>query len=143
MIKDIMIFDLDGTLSLAGDRLKYLQRKPKDWDKFYERCGEDLPNESIVKICQVLYYSYKVMILTGRKESVRSITEKWLDDNEIPYCELLMRPDYDYREDSIVKPELLGHFGERVIAIFEDRDRMVTRWRELGYTCLQVQKGDY
>ena len=65
---------------------------------------------------------------------------------EFPDNRLLMRKDGDFRHDSIVKPELIENswFDSNIIAfILEDRDSMVNEWRELGFTCLQVAKGDF
>ena len=58
-----------------------------------------------------------------------------------------MRKNGDFRHDTIVKPELvansslLDHVG--IYFIMEDRDSMCKKWRELGYTCLQVANGDF
>lgn len=56
----------------------------------------------------------------------------------------------DTRHDTVVKPELLEKaFKEdridksKVLCILEDRNSMVRKWRELGYTCLQVAEGDF
>ena len=60
--------------------------------------------------------------------------------------ELLMREDDDYRDDSIVKPELLDKAGiklDDILCVFEDRNRMVKKWRELGLTCVQVNEGNF
>ena len=32
-----VVVDIDGTLSKVGERLKYLQQDPPDWDRFYRR----------------------------------------------------------------------------------------------------------
>jgi hypothetical protein len=64
----------------------------------------------------------------------------WYDTN------LLMRPRGDRRDDPTVKPELLvarGIVPENTAFILEDRNRMVKRWRELGFTCWQVAEGDF
>ncbi len=34
----MMIFDLDGTLSLVKDRKKYIKQAKPDWDKFFKSC---------------------------------------------------------------------------------------------------------
>ena len=73
------VFDLDGTLSTVGDRLKYLQQDPKDWDSFYEACGEDEVNLPVFDIYQKLHaFGNPVSIITGRRESVRMKTLDWL-----------------------------------------------------------------
>ena len=33
--------------------------------------------------------------------------------------------------------------GERLIAVFEDRDRVVAMWRDAGVPCFQVAPGDF
>ena len=50
----------------------------------------------------------------------------------------------------VVKPDLLEYIltqlqlkKEDVHFILEDRDSMVQKWRELGYTCLQVREGNF
>jgi hypothetical protein len=79
---------------------------------------------------------------------VRSKTQQWLFWNVIAVNErdILMRKDGDWRHDTEVKPELLAKAGitpDDVYLILEDRDSMVTKWRELGYRCLQVADGKF
>ena len=141
----MIIFDLDGTLSIVGDRLKYLQGPKKDWDSFYEACGEDEVNFTIAKIFRELRYGNLVNIVTGRRESTREKTLNWLNKNgmRIPSSYLHMRKDGDYRHDTIVKPELVKDFIGEIEMVFEDRASMVNKWRELGLTVLQVAEGDF
>lgn len=147
MQKDIIVFDIDGTLSLVGDRKECLQRTPKDWDEFYARCGEDEVNPDIMWLARKLVREECIIIfVTGRREGCRRTTEAWLE-NAFGFCfqaeALLMRPDGDYRHDTIVKPELVAPFMDRIQMVFEDRDSMVKKWRELGITCLQVADGSF
>ena len=139
-----IVFDIDGTLSLVGDRVKHLSETPPNWDRFYERCGEDEPNWPILNVLDGHNaIEDAVILLTGRRESVRSETEDWLDIHQIRYRKLLMRPDGDTRHDTIVKPELLEKAGIVPDLIFEDRNSMVQHWRKLGFTCCQVAEGDF
>ena len=152
MNKDIVICDIDGTISQVGERLRYLQETPPDWDSFYEDCFDDEP---IVEMCLLVRSlrkaGYNIIFCTGRRDSVRDRTEAWIkryvsEDFTIP--RILMRPTADHRHDTEVKPELLQrHLTEaerqRIAFILEDRDSMVEKWRELGYRCLQVAKGDF
>jgi len=142
------IFDLDGTLTIVGDRLKYLNRKPKDWDAFYEACGEDKPNEPVIAVFKAIYdwCGHDVKIVTGRRESTRWKTIEWLEDNTGIAFEsdsLIMRPDDDHRHDTILKPEMVADFIPQIEMVFEDRDSMVKAWRELGITCCQVAEGNF
>ena len=148
MKKHIIVFDLDGTLSIVGDRIKYLQQTPKDWDSFNCSCGDDKPNLPAVIVFFALwagFEEYKMKIVTGRSEEVRLVTEKWLNKNNIFVfdSDIHMRKAGDRRPDTIVKPELIEEFKDEIFMIFDDRTAMVRKWRELGYTCLQVADGDY
>ena len=141
----VVVFDIDGTLSIVGDRLKYLQSSPPDWDAFYDACGTDTCNEPIWAIWRAMQRNYTIRFVTGRRESCREDTLKWMKANLIQ-CrdhQLLMRKDGDKRHDTEVKPELVENFKGDILIIFEDRASMVKKWRELGYTCAQVAEGDF
>lgn len=146
-----IIVDIDGTIAKIGDRLKYLQQENKDWDSFYEHCDEDTPIEDIITLVEDLWFNggYDIVFCTGRRESVRHKTINWIDKyfpvSNMEY-DLLMRKDNDWRHDTEVKPELLQKANittEDVFIILEDRTSMVNKWRELGFTCLQVASGDF
>ena len=146
-MKNIVVVDIDGTIAKVGDRLKYLQQEKKDWDAFYEHCDEDEPIKDMLALVYELYRSYfYIVFCTGRRESVRAKTQAWLGKHlGIKYI-LLMRPDGDFRHDTMVKPELLSQRNitpDRVLCVLEDRDSMVAKWRELGYRCLQVAEGKF
>lgn len=150
--KDIIICDIDGTISVVGDRLKYLQHKPVDWDSFYNDCFEDEPINEICSLVESMFsVGYKIVFLTGRRESVEAKTREWLDKHlpRLNGCyTLLMRPNGDHRHDVEVKPEKLCKSLsqaelERIAFILEDLNSMVDKWRELGYRCLHVAEGDF
>ena len=149
--KKIVIVDIDGTISKVGDRIKYLQQEPKDWDSFYDDCFEDEP---IIEICDLVYnlylQDYKLIFCTGRRESCREKTLKWINKHFEPeiskFSSLLMRPNKDHRHDTILKPELLINADielNSIAFVLEDRDSMVEKWREMGLICLQVAKGNF
>ena len=141
----IIVFDIDGTLSIVGDRLKYLQLSPPDWDAFYGACGLDKCNEPIWAVWKAMSRNYTIRFVTGRRESCRDDTIEWMRKHSIvcnPH-QLLMRADGDKRHDTEVKPELIKDFKNDILMIFEDRNSMVKKWRELGITCCQVADGDF
>lgn len=150
--KNTVIFDIDGTLADCSHRLHHIQKDPADWDGFYEACENDEPITPIIEIAQTMWDvgGYEIVMLTGRREQVREKTEAWLNKHGMGLPLVLMRPDGDKRPDEVVKPEILMKWLERtgrskdsIRLIFEDRDRMVKKWRELGFTCLQVADGSY
>ena len=148
LIMKAVIFDIDGTLSIVGDRVQYLQQVPKNWDGFYAACDKDLPNMPIVELAKAIlanadYNKYAFFIVTGRREALRRKTIVWLESLDLEWDELLMRPDGDFRHDIIVKPELLSSFDIDDAIVFEDRASMVKTWRSMGYTCCQVAEGNF
>lgn len=141
------VFDIDGTLADASHRLHHIAGKPKNWPAFFEASRGDLVIEPIAKIARLMLANgYPIAYVTGRPESTRSFTLEWLLHHHLwnsPQTHLFMRPVHDYRKDEEVKPELIEKLPYPVTAIFEDRSRVVQKWRELGYTCLQVNDGNY
>lgn len=140
----MIIFDLDGTLSLVGDRRHLVFGKKKDWDAFFDACDTDAPNLPIIRLYHQLGHVQK-KIVTGRPERVRAKTQAWLQHYGIYVAEedLVMRQDEDTRHDTLVKPELIATFQAQIDLIFEDRNSMVALWREMGLCCVQVAEGDF
>ena len=141
----MIIFDLDGTLSLVGNREKYIKQTKPDWDKFFKSCGEDKPNIPIIKLYNILQKHSIVKVVTGRSEDVRETTMKWFKDNnmKLESRDLIMRKSGDFRSDVIIKPELVKPFANKIDMMFDDREGVVDMWRKMGYTCLQVAPGKF
>jgi hypothetical protein len=130
-----VLCDIDGTLAI------HQARGPFE----YERCGEDAPNPPVVAYLRMLPAEL-IILLSGRPESARADTQEWLARHRIPYDELHMRADGDYRNDVIVKSELFDqHIRNRynVLLALDDRNRCVRLWRDLGLNCWQVNDGDF
>ena len=156
---NIVVVDIDGTITDASERAqKYLSKEPKDWDGFYNACGQDKPIKEMVHLVEVLSDQYGIVFCTGRRRSTDAATRQWIRDNMknfrgytrtgIMGLPILYRNDGDKRHDTEVKPELLDeylwqHPDYRVAFILEDRNSMVKKWRELGFNCLQVNEGDF
>jgi hypothetical protein len=150
-VKKYVVVDIDGTVSIVGDRVRHLSEKPCNWDGFYSRCSEDEPNITVVELVRnLLLVGYGIVYMSGRRDTERFDTEMWLSAFGIESNLLFMRKAGDFRHDTEIKPELMKQFQKEVgctnddIAfILEDRNSMVKKWRELGFTCLQVAEGDF
>lgn len=147
-MKNVVVFDIDGTIAEMGERKKLLLENPIDWEKFYEDAFDDNPIVEILELISGMYtIGYNIVFCTSRKEKSRKKTEEWLIKfAPCFYYDLLMRADDDNRPDDITKPEMLekaGYTTENVLFIVEDRARVVKKWRELGFTCLQCAEGDF
>lgn len=128
------IFDIDGTLA------KMNGRSPYD----YSKVMTDVPNHSITMISRILSTTLPIIIVSGRTDDCREDTERWLQENGVQYDFLYMRKAGDSRNDAIVKREIYDEYIKdkyNVLAVFDDRNRVVDMWRSLGLTCCQVNYG--
>ena len=78
--KYIVIFDLDGTLANCDHRKRHVESTPKNWDMFYSMCDGDSVIESAATLFRLLNKDYRIVILTGRRDSEYDKTIKWLTD---------------------------------------------------------------
>ena len=132
-----VLVDIDGTLALAHSR------GPYDFD----RCGEDRLNTPVAATVRLYGEAgYVVVLLSGRSEDYRRLTEVWLKENAVDYDELWMRHSGDQRRDDVVKAELFdAHVRDRfaVTHSIDDRDRVVALYRRMGLPCWQVAPGNF
>jgi phosphoglycolate phosphatase-like HAD superfamily hydrolase len=144
-MRPVFIFDLDGTLSDCSHRIR--MAKSGDWDGFFAACFLDTPIYPVIQTANALARFADIWVWTGRNNSVYQKTQAWLAMNSVPFQQLRMRREEDHRPDYVLKREwandLSGHDRDRVVAVFEDRDRVVQMWRDIGFTCFQVAEGGY
>lgn len=108
-VNDCVIFDMDGTMTNPSHRLHFIEGENKHWDDFHAAGGMDPVNTHI----RVLYHSiylarYQIVICTGRPESYRAMTVRYLCEHvRLPHHLMLMRAEGDYRIDEVIKAEML------------------------------------
>ncbi|NDG64820.1 MAG: hypothetical protein EBY29_15360, partial [Planctomycetes bacterium] len=73
-----VVFDMDGTLADCSHRLQYAQSK--QWDEFHSRSKDDDVIVRVADLMVVLASVADIIILTGRPEKYRPVTQQWLDD---------------------------------------------------------------
>lgn len=121
-----IIVDIDGTVADMGDR------KPFDWNMV----GNDSPREIIISLVEKLAKVNKVIFMSGRDSICREDTLTWIKENiDCNHFDLYMRPEGDFRKDTVVKEELYlnnvaGKFN--VKAVFDDRPSVVRMWHSLN-----------
>jgi hypothetical protein len=156
-MKKYVIVDIDGTIANGKHREHFLHQEEKDWDSYFSNCDKDTPIQEIVDLVETLGKNgYEIIFCTGRRDTEREKTVKWLWElfikdepynmDDIDHDTILMRKEGDFRHDTIVKPELLEEARipkDQIAFILEDRNSMVKKWRELGIKCLQVAEGDF
>lgn len=166
-MRNTVIFDLDGTLALIEHR-RYLVEPPAgstrmsnrwykstgekwtpNWNKFFDECVNDEPNTPIIIAAQALRdRGCEIVIYSGRSDRVRPQTEEWLNIHLVPYKRIRMRPEGTYTEDELLKRSwLFEDFGkthvEKILCVYDDRDKVVKMRRELGLICCQVAPGNF
>ncbi|QFG14314.1 polynucleotide kinase [Mycobacterium phage Tourach] len=146
-LREAIIVDIDGTVAhMTG-------RSPYD----YTQVHTDVVDENVRWLVNVIDQfgitnDVSVLFVSGRDDSCRNETVRWLYDNGIPFDELHMRPTGAKDEhgnklpDYLVKYDLFdqnirGKYNVRFV--LDDRDQVVNLWRSLGLKCLQVQPGDF
>ena len=131
-LKEAIIVDMDGTLANIGDRSPYDS----------SRADIDTVNDSVASVLSMAYgHGYEVIILTGRHGEDLPVTEKWLEENNINYDQILIRAEGDTRKDYIVKRELYdnnirGKYNVKFV--MDDRPQVCREWRRIGLPVLQV-----
>ena len=135
----VVLCDIDGTIALRSGRSPYDQSKVLE-DAFDPRMNFLLSS---------LSEKFQIIFLSGRQDTkqCREDTEKWLKGNlGLSEVTLIMRSEGDFRPDDVVKNELYQKYIKdryNVVCVFDDRDKVVRMWRNLGLLCCQVYYGNF
>lgn len=153
-MKPLYIFDLDGTLALIEHRKHMLESDDRQkWRRFYAACDKDSPNYPVIDTMKRLALVSDIWIFSGRSDEVRDKTVAWLAEHT-PFMThdlngpmLQMRREGDYTADDVLKAHWYSNMLEddkrRLVAVFDDRDRVVQMWRKMGVPCFQVAAGEF
>ena len=153
-MKDTVVVDIDGTLADISHRVHLIRNKPKQWNKFFEECDKDTPNDWCVKLVRSMHDAgYLIHFVTGRKKALEAKTQAWLSyqfrelmgvRSSVPYKLTLVRGNGDFTPDFELKRKWLFVYGkDRILFVVEDRDQVVKMYREEGLTVLQCADGNY
>lgn len=149
-----VIFDLDGTLALIDDRrvLATKDNGKMDWDVFFDpkNISLDLPNRPVIEMAQMLKrQGFRIVIFSGRSKGTKEVTKEWLNNFDIPFDVIKMRPtskEFMYMPDDKLKQMWLDKLfpnKDDILCVFDDRQKVVDMWRDNGITCLQVADGNF
>lgn len=144
----IVLFDVDGTLANIDHRRHILEEDPHNWKDFFAVMGDDVPNQEIVDLYKLLWSSdqYECVIVSGRPEQYRHLTEQWFIWNNIPFDRLIMRMEKDQRPDHVIKEEIFNALceeGKTIAFVVDDRQSVVDMWRRNGLLCLQCAAHEF
>lgn len=114
--------DIDGVLADCSHRLHYSEEK--NYERFYS--AKELAKDTLIYagyelIRMFINLGVEVHFITGRNESYREATAKWLHEKSLLERGFLtMRNEHDYRPSSIVKPELIKATYDRLAEMRKD-----------------------
>jgi uncharacterized HAD superfamily protein len=143
MNKQTVVVDIDGTLADISHRRRHIEGRRKKWGKFFKEMDRDLPIPEVAAKVRALSQNHTIILVTGRPDDYREVTEQWLKQHKIPYQQLYMRKAGDFRPDDIVKQEILDrHLNKGEIKlVIEDRPRVIRMWRRNGLEVEDVGDG--
>jgi hypothetical protein len=141
-----VVVDIDGVLSDAASRQHYLEAPRRDWQGFFEACGDDPVIEEVKVLLDLLDPALRVVLLTARPQRVHQLTEAWLHRYKIRWDLLITRPwgDYDLsREFKQGTVWDLRRAGFELRLAFEDDRRNVEMFRGETIPCIYIHSGYY
>jgi hypothetical protein len=132
------VIDLDGVVADVRHRLHHLSGRPKDWPAFFASAGDDPLLEEGARTVHALAEGYRIVYLSGRPERLRSVTEQWLRQHDLPPGPVLLRPDRDFRPARRYKLDALDELAEShtVALVVDDDPRVLEDARRAGYDVL-------
>lgn len=142
-----MVFDIDGVLSEAAGRQHYIEGgrgRGRDWDAFFEACGDDALIEEVAVLLHHLDPSLQILLLTGRPIWVQPQTMAWLDRYDLRWDVLVMRDFGDYSAARHFKQLTVADFREYGFDLrlsFEDDRRNVEMFRAQGVPTVYIHSG--
>jgi phosphoglycolate phosphatase-like HAD superfamily hydrolase len=143
---EAVVFDVDGVLSDASSRQHFLEYPRRDWEAFFQACGDDEPIDEVARLLEVLDAAYRVVLLTARPLRVQPQTVAWLDRYKLRWDLLIMRDAGDYSASRSFKLEAvddLRDYGFDLRLAFEDDRRNVDMFHAAGIPCVYIHSGYY
>lgn len=130
-----VVVDMDSTLCFNTTK------RPWYGEGSTEAMINDIPNHGVVEL--IKSQEYPVVVCTGRNKDQYKVTIEWLANQGITPVDCYMRENGDYRKGVEVKAELMNQILDEynVLAVFEDCEPIVQKYREMGLTVLQPNKG--
>lgn len=132
--QDAVIFDVDGTLASTQWRDPMVRGPLKDWKNYHAGMSKDSGIYSTIRAARRAHArGEKVILLTLRPERYRPVIEKWMEEHQVPFDELYLRPEGDFRRGrevkrSIYKEQIKPRFNVRMA--FDDFSEILSMWKE-------------
>lgn len=134
-----IVLDIDGTIALVDGRKHFDYSKAVLTDK---------PRKDVLEMVEAYAQSTNSLIIcvSGREDVCREHTIAWLKKHMVDWNMLFMRESGDFRCDTIVKEEIFWKYiasDYNIIAAFDDRPRVVRKWKDIGIPLVVSVQKDY
>lgn len=163
----VFVFDIDGTLANGQHRRHYIVppagaepnasgkswRLPdgtvwkKNWPAYFAAAHADTLIGPVAEtLLSLIRAGAACVYCTTRVAENIDATREWLARMGLPDVDIFHRPPNDFRDDNIVKLELLKEIeahGYRIVMLFDDRKRVVMAARGAGYTVAHIDDGEF
>ena len=123
-LKNILLVDLEGTITDFSHRLKYLKTNK---EKFNNEFKNDEPDKDIIDFINSMYnnnYNINIVIISSRREFFRKDSELWLRKNNVIFDELVMQRDKDKRTQIEYKFDYIKENKNKILLAIEDNEKM-------------------
>lgn len=144
-----VIVDVDGTLVDVSSIRHHVRAmmnddgtwKRKNFDAFHRDSVNCPPiQETLDHVAYWIEQGCEILIVTARSRRYYGPTAWWLAEHEIPHTEIYMRTDGDYRQDFIVKKEILARIEQRfeVVHAIDDNPSVLDLWESEGIETTRI-----
>ena len=138
---------MDGVLSDASRRQHYLDRPFRDWEAFFQACGDDDLIAEVARLLDVLDSELSVVLLTARPIRVQPQTLAWLRRYELRWDLLdharLRRLRRVTRLQAASRSPSCGATGSTCCSPSRTTRRNVDMFHSEGIPCVYIHSGYY
>ncbi|MCU1377145.1 MAG: hypothetical protein JWN29_128 [Acidimicrobiales bacterium] len=143
-----VVFDIDGVLADAGHRQDILDSggRRKNWKAFFAAAGDDAVIEEVARATELMDPNLCVVLLTARPTTIQRITLTWLQQHDLRWDLLVMRPEGDFRSSPDAKRMAVHELrasGFDLRLAFDDDRRNVDMFHDEGIPCIYIHSGYY
>ena len=143
---EAVIVDMDGTLVDVSPVRHYVTNGNRDFRSFHEASRFCPPRRDVMAMLRhPIVATRAIVIVTARDERFERVTRDWLDNHDVNFDALFMRPWGDGRRDTIVKAEIFDRItaaGFRPVFAIDDREDIAGVWNSRGVPTHVVDSED-
>lgn len=144
LLKDAEIFDMDGTFCDVRAIRHHVTGPVRNFHKFHTESVNCPPNPEVVEAAVRCYNEGRaVLIVTARSFQFAMHSMFWLSMHlPVPYEQMYMRRNNDFRPDYEVKREILDMIkadGYNVVRAYDDNPAIWDVWEQAGIETIRVE----